>query len=172
MQKTDFVAIKNKIYEEITINGPNFSSALAIKLGVPSLFASALFSELVNEKKLKVSCIKAGESPLYYVEGQETKLENFVGYLTEEQQKAYKLLSVKKLILDDSERVEIRYALRNLKDFVVPLKVRSSDSERLFWKWYKVSNDEVMSTIRKIMIKQVSINEGRKTNFRRKNLKS
>ena len=64
-----------KIVEVINEKGPSLPIQIARKLSMNSLFISAFLSELVNSKRIKVSHLKVGGSPLYFLDGQEEQLE-------------------------------------------------------------------------------------------------
>ena len=61
--------------------GPIQPSQLASELNTNILFASAILSELVSNKHAKITSVKKGGSPFYYVKGQEAKLEELQTYL-------------------------------------------------------------------------------------------
>src|SRR3989344_6214488 len=81
------------------------------------LMTSARLSELLSYKKIKISNIKVGGSPLYYFEGQEIKLQNFADNLRGVERKAYDMLLENKLLRDTTQEPAIRVALRQIKDF-------------------------------------------------------
>jgi len=61
----------DKIVNVIREDGPRLPVQIARKLSMNSLFVSAFLSELVNSKRIKVSHLKVGGSPLYFMNGQE-----------------------------------------------------------------------------------------------------
>jgi len=122
--------------------GPSVSTAIAKELNVQSYVASALLSELLYEKALKASAIRVGGSPLYYLDGQEKQLENFTNFMNHKEKEAFELLK-KENVLKDSELVPaIRVAIRDVKDFAIPLKVKNENEEILFWKYRFSENAE------------------------------
>ncbi len=65
--------------------GPVQPSQLANELNTNILFASAILSELVSTKEAKITSVKKGGSPFYYVKGQEFEnLEDKTGKLQKE----------------------------------------------------------------------------------------
>ena len=72
---------KDKLLSTLRIRGPSLPVQIAKAIGVSPLFASAFLSELKSEDKLKISNMRVGSSPLYYLQGQENMLENFSQYL-------------------------------------------------------------------------------------------
>src|SRR3989344_5056493 len=72
---------KEVILSSIKMRGPSLPVQVARVLEVEPLFASAFLSELKDEQKIKVSNLRVGSSPLYFIDGQEGMLENFVLHL-------------------------------------------------------------------------------------------
>ena len=58
--------------------GPTLPIHISTETGVSMLFASAFLSELMAKKSVRVSHMKIGSSPLYYLPGQEEQLLKFV----------------------------------------------------------------------------------------------
>ena len=69
-------ANKEKIINIITEGGPSYPGKISKETDISPLFASAFLAELVSERRLKLSDMKIGSSPLYFLAGQETNLEN------------------------------------------------------------------------------------------------
>ena len=67
--------------------GPLQPSQIATTVNTNILFASAILSELVDNKKVKITHVKRGGSPFYYVQGQEEKLMDLAKYLSENETK-------------------------------------------------------------------------------------
>lgn len=121
------------------------------------LMTSARLSELLSNKKLKISSIKVGGSPLYYVEGQETKLQNYADNLGSKEKEAYNLLKENKVLRDSALEPAIRVALRMIKDFSIPLNVNYDNRTEIFWKWYLAQNNEVQEIINEVLSKKETI---------------
>ncbi|MBW2983744.1 hypothetical protein KY361_01370 [Candidatus Woesearchaeota archaeon] len=139
------------ILQLINSNGPILPVHAAKAIGSNILMASAHLSELVSRKKVKVSKIKVGGSPLYYLPGQEPKLENFSDNLNLKEKEAFELLRLKKVLRDNAIEAAYRVALRQLKDFAFPLEVRYNDTKELFWKWHSTTPEETNDLIRQII---------------------
>ena len=60
-----------KIINIIQEKGPRLPMQIAGELKINSLFISAFLSELSNQKRIKISHLKVGGSPLYFLAGQE-----------------------------------------------------------------------------------------------------
>ena len=90
--------ISEKILSIVKTKGPILPVGIAKEINTNILMASAYLSELVSNKKIKITYIKVGGSPLYYVDGQEHKIQNFQGNLHEKESKTYDLLKKNKLL--------------------------------------------------------------------------
>jgi hypothetical protein len=142
---------EEKILQLINSNGPVLPIHVAKTIGANTLMASAHLSELVSRKKLKISRIKVGSSPLYYLPGQEARLENFSDNLNQKEQEAFSLLKQKKVLKDNTMVPAHRVALRQLKDFAFPLEVTHNNQKELFWKWHTITQEETSNLIREII---------------------
>ena len=107
------------------------------------LMTSARLSELLTSKRIKISNLKIGGSPLYYLSGQEHKLQNFTENLNGVEKKAYDMLYQNKILKDYEQEPAIRVALRQIKDFAIPLQVNYENKIEIFWKWYLIDNKEM-----------------------------
>ena len=137
-----------KILSIISMKGPVLPVLIAKEIGTNILMASACMSELVDSKKLMLSNTKIGGSPVYYVKGQEPKLQNLYEHLNEKDKRAFDLLKDKKVLKDSELEPLMRVAFRNIKDFAIPLQVTHNNMQEIFWKWYMLNNDEAESLIR------------------------
>jgi len=131
--------------------GPVQPSQLAAELNTNILFASAILSELVSGKEVKITNVKKGGSPFYYVKGQEVKLERLSSFLTGKPLEAFQLLKDKKVIRDRFAEPWQRVALRELKDFAIQLNVGLGGEYELFWKWYLTTNEDTKLLIKDIV---------------------
>ncbi len=131
--------------------GPIQPSQLASELNTNILFASAILSELVSNKHAKITSVKKGGSPFYYIKGQEAKLEDLQAYLGGKPKEAFDLLKDKKAIRDKSSEPWQRVAFKELKDYAIPLNVGLGGEYELFWKWYLTTNEEAKEIIKEII---------------------
>jgi len=131
--------------------GPMQPSQLAGELNTNILFASAILSELVSNKHVKITSVKKGGSPFYYIKGQESKLENLQEFLSGKPKEAFELLREKKIIRDKSSEPWQRVALKELKDFAIPLNVGLGGEYELFWKWYLTDNEDAKDLIKQVV---------------------
>jgi len=65
------------------------------------VFASAILSELLSSKSIKISHMRVGASPLYFLPGQEEKLEEKVENLKSVERETQEKLKLKKVIKDE-----------------------------------------------------------------------
>ena len=86
---------RDKVLEFVKRNGPVLPIQISKEIRVDTMFSGAMLSELVNEGKVIVTKhLRVGGSPLYYVQGQESKLENYTRYLNEKDIETVKILDV------------------------------------------------------------------------------
>lgn len=152
------VGIKQKIINTIKIKGPVIPVQISREIGSDILMASAHLSELASEGKLKISNVKVGGTPLYYLSGQESSLQNFSNNLPEKENRAFDLLKEKKVLRDNRIEPVVRVALRAIKDFAVPLQTTYQDNKEIFWKWYLLDKEEASFLIKKILIGKEEVN--------------
>jgi len=131
--------------------GPILPSQLASELGTNILLAGAILSELASKGHIFITSVKRGGSPFYYAKGQEAKLESLSVHLSEKPKQIFSLLKEKKMIRDKEVEPWQRFALKEIKDFAVPLNVGFGGKYELFWKWYLINNDEAKELIKEII---------------------
>ncbi len=130
----DTSEIKEKIISILRKNGPGLPVHIAKEIESSILFTSAFLSELASEKRIKISYMKVGNSPLYYLSGQEPLLEKFSHHLKSKEKDAFILLKEKKIIKDSEQDPAIRVALREIKDFAIPFK----KDEEIFCRYFTI----------------------------------
>ena len=91
---------RDETFEFVKKNGPVLPSQVATTINTNILFASAILSELTDKKKVKITNLKRGGSPFYYVPGQEDKLMDLAQYLSGKPKEAYDVISDKLVIRD------------------------------------------------------------------------
>jgi hypothetical protein len=151
--------IKEKILEFIREKGPLLPVEITKHINSNILMASAHLSELSSRGRLKISSVKVGGSPLYYLPGQEDQLQKFADNLHEKEKKAYDLLQQKRILRDNDVEPVIRVALRAIKDYAVPLQVNFKGNSEIFWRWYLLGNGEAEQLIRPSFQKEKKIIE-------------
>lgn len=145
---------QDQILDLVRLKGPILPIQVARETTLSMLFASAYLAELTSSKKVLISKLKVGTSPLYYIPGQETKLQNFSKYLDNKEQEALNTLREDKILNDKALEPVIRVALRNIPDFAVPVKVNLKSGPELYWKWYLIPNNEAEIMIRELINKK------------------
>jgi len=146
---------KERILEIIKSRGPSLPVHVSSELKISMLFASAFLSELLSERKIKISHMKAGGSPLYFVPGQEPMLENSSRYLHSKEKDAFIMLKENSVLEDEKMLPAIRVALRDIKDFAFPLQVETPLAEKkLFWRFLTTSEDDAREMIAKALKKE------------------
>jgi len=138
---------KEEIINSIKSRGPSLPVQIGRDLNLGLLFASAYLSELYNERKIKMSCMKVGSSSLYYISGQEVQLENFIQYLNHKEREAFSILKREKILEDEKQEPAIRVAIRAIKDFAIPIRIKLESDSKLFWKYFLVSDEEVKNIV-------------------------
>lgn len=149
MQKV--LQTKERILEVIRQRGPELPVRVANTIGNNNLFTAAFMSELVGEQKLKLSHMRVGSSPLYYIVGQEEQLQKYTDYLNHKEKEAFRNLKENKILEDDKLEPAIRVALRNIKDFAVPMQITNNGETKTFWKIHTMQNNEAKDIIEKII---------------------
>ena len=146
---------KEKILEIIKQKGPLLPVQLSKEISQNVLISSAVLGELVSTGKIKFSRTKVGGSPLYYLEGQENRLQQLYTQLHDTEKKIYDLLKQKKVLRDKSLEPAFRVALRQIRDFATPLEINIGQDVELFWKWYLDSNEEIKPIIEGIIENEI-----------------
>ncbi len=134
MLNQDAMQIKERIISLIRLKGPSLPVHVAKETGLSILFASAFLSELLYEKKINISNIRVGNSPLYFISGQEPQLERFSQYLKSREKDAFLLIKERKFLKDEEEEPAIRVALRGIKDFAIPFR----RGEEIYWRYFTI----------------------------------
>ena len=144
--------VRDKIIELIRVKGPVIPSQISKEISFDIIITSAYLSELVNHKKLRISKLKiGGGSPLYFLPGQEPKLQDFSDNLNEKDRRAFEHLKEHKVVKDSDLSPLMRVSLREIKDFAKPLEVRIKDSKEIFWKWYTLDTNKCTDIIKQIL---------------------
>lgn len=148
----DTSRIKERILQVLRMRGPNFPSPIASEIQTSILFTSAFLSELLADKKIKITNMKVGSSPIYYIPGQENQLENFATkYLKSKEKDAFIILNEKRFLKDKEQDPAIRVALRQIKDFAFPIE---KDSE-LYWRYFLTPEEEINNSENKKNSKEI-----------------
>jgi len=133
---------KTRIVSILRAKGPSVANAVSKALNLPNILTSAILSEMIAEKLVKSSYLKVGGSPLYYLQGQEIALENFLNYIELKEREAFSLLKEKGILVDQDLEPAIRVALRNIKDYAIPFKVNVNNEDKLIWKYFLLKKED------------------------------
>ena len=144
---------QDQILNFLKITGPLLPSKVAKQIHESILIASAHLADLVTQGKVKISSLKVGGSPLYYLPGQEAQLYQFVvGNLNPKDLQVLNHLKSKLVLKEANLDTLSKLALRSLKDFAVPLHVTVENHRELFWKWHLLSDEETNQVIGSLLM--------------------
>ena len=143
---------QDKILHFLQMTGPTIPSKVAKHIHTEILFASAHLSDLSAQGKVKISHLKIGGSPLYYLSGQEEHLFGFAqNNLNPKDFKTLQLLKEKKVLREKEQELFTKVSLRSLQDFALPLYVTVGEKTELFWKWYLLPEEETSNLIKQMV---------------------
>ncbi len=133
-------------------NGPVLPVQISKYVNTNILFASAILSELVSRKMLKITSASIGGSPLYYLTGQEALMDARLSTsLGGREKEAYQLLKENKVLREVDLEPWQRVAVKSLKDFAVQINVNDRGNAESFWKHILVTDEEAKLIISEIM---------------------
>lgn len=142
MPTQDTKPIKESILNFLKTTGPSLPVQISKQIKMDSIFGSAFLSELLSQKRIKITNMKVGGSPIYYVEGTEPHLEKYAQeYLKSKEKDAFILLKEKKFLVDTDQEPAIRVALRSIKDFAKPFEKNG----KVIWRYFLSKEDEYQS---------------------------
>jgi hypothetical protein len=131
--------IKERILSFLKRNGPSLPVHVAKEMNLSILFASAFLSELLSEKKIKISNIRVGSSPVYLISGQEFLLERFSEHLKSKEKEAFLLIQKEKVLKDNEQEPAIKVALRQIRDYALPFK---NEKGEIYWRYFKTKESD------------------------------
>ena len=140
----DVELLKRKILDFLRDQGPALPIKIAKAIDQELVFTSALLGDLLSNKKVHASTMRVGASQIYYVSGQEQKLESFADeYLNGFVKQAYLLLKEKGYIIDAKQEPAMRVALRSIKDFATPFTFK----DQLMWRYNFVPKETILEQL-------------------------
>ncbi len=143
---------REEVLNFIKYNGPVLPVQIAKHVNTNILFASAILSELVSRKSLKITSASIGGSPLYYLPGQEERMdERLSKSLSGKEKEAYNLLKEKKVLREKDLEPWQRVAVKSLKDFAVSISVKERENAEIFWKHNLISDEQAKMIVAEIM---------------------
>lgn len=134
----DTKEVKDRIIIGLRRRGPSLPVHVAKEVNLTMLFASAFLSELISDKLVKMSYMRVGSSPIYFIPEQEPLLERYSTFLKSKERDAFLLLKEKKFLKDRELEPAIRVALREIKDFAIPFK----KEEEIYWRYFTIPEKE------------------------------
>lgn len=140
--------VKDKIIGFLDEKGPNLPIPVAKSLNIQTMLASAVLSELISEKRIAISNLRIGNSPLYYLPGQEAKLEPFSNNLNGVEKDACNKLKENQILVDEELEPVTRVALRHAKDFAFSFQ----EDSKLIWRYFLVKEFDAKEIFRKSKI--------------------
>jgi len=171
--KEQISELKQKMYNHVKEHGPVIPVHLTKIAGSSTIFTGAVLSEMVSQKQVKVTNAKIGGSPMYYCHGQEEKIEMLREYLGQRPKQAFDLIKEQKILHDRSCEPWQRVALREIKDFALPITIEINGTQEIFWRWHLLPEDEAVQEIKKAVEEQEKNNgtatEAKKTDLEQKN---
>jgi len=143
MPTQDASHIREKILSILRMKGPTIPVYISQEIGTSMLFTSAFLSELLSDKLIKISNMRVGNSPIYFIAGQEPQLEKFSHYLKSKEKEAFLLLQESKFLKDSEQSPAIRVALRSIKDFAFHFR----KNNEIFWRYLTTPESEFKQEI-------------------------
>src|SRR3989338_2565602 len=155
LKKINGPELRNKILSILRNKGPSLPIHIARETGLSVLFASAFLAELSSDKEIKISNMKVGGSPVYFIPGHEEQLEKYSNYLPGKEREALFLLKEKKLLEDVMLEPAIRVALRSIRDFAFAVVLNEDGKQRVFWRHLTFLEKEAQELVLKEFVKKV-----------------
>jgi len=150
--------VKSEIVGLIRSLGPIVPAEISSKLKVNSVIVSALLSELIREKVIKYSHKKVGSSPLYYIAGQEDRVrKRLLPELKIPERKIVEFFEENKLALRDGLAPQQRFMVDELEDFITKITLTINGEEKIFYKNYSVSEQELLKDMKNMKMKMPRI---------------
>ncbi len=129
--------------------GPIVPVELRKKLKADTFLIGAVLSELASRGLVKLTNLKKGSSPFYYLPGQENLIETLIPFLNEKDQRTANWLKEVKVIPDKNLDLLKRVSLRKITDFAKPLKaIDSNGMEVLFWRYYSYPEEDAIDFLK------------------------
>ncbi|MGE0793634.1 MAG: hypothetical protein AB7V77_05650 [Candidatus Woesearchaeota archaeon] len=145
-----FAIEREEVVKFMQLHGPVVPNDLRKKFQVDTFITGAVLSELSSRGTVKISNMKMGGSPVYYLPEHEYMLENYTQYLNEKDKKTCDWLKQVRIAEDENLETLKRVSLRKLPDFAKPLKARTEDgTEILFWRYFLFPEQEAIDFLTK-----------------------
>lgn len=136
MQDTE--QIKQKIISIIQQRGPSLPVHISKEIEQSILFTSAFLAELISEKKINMTQMRVGNSPIYYLSEQKPQIDKYSQHLKSKEKDAFEHLKEKKILKDTEQHPAIRVALRHIRDFAIPFK----HNDEIYWRFFTIPESD------------------------------
>ncbi len=141
---------RDQILSTLRMRGPSLPVQIVKAVGGNTILVGAVLSELSQAKKVKISKAKIGSSPVYFLPGQEARIGPLLySHLHDKEKEAFDALKQRSILRDHDLTPVMRVALREIKDFSVPMEVTLNNNRETFWKWHLVSDENATDLIKK-----------------------
>ena len=154
---------QEKILNLIKSTGPILPSKVSKTIKTDILLASAHLADLVSQGKVRISKLKVGGSPLYYLLGQEDQLYPFAaGNINPKDQRVLEILKSNRVLREDDLDLLSKVALRSLKRFNRSLSELSATFNYLgvnFLELFKISDAKVKKHGKKWIRSEMDLKE-------------
>lgn len=140
--------IKDSILQILRSEGPCVPSTISKKISQNTLITSSLLSELSSEGKVKITSVKFGSSPFYYVPEHANRLEALSKHLNEKDLRTFELLKSQKVLKESELDPLTRVSVQSMKDFSIPLRINFKGVVDVFWRYFVISQDEAVKILK------------------------
>lgn len=131
-------------------HGPVIANKIKQVLEQPdATLINVYLSELKADGKIKLSHTQLGSSPFAYTPKQKQKLEALIEHLNEKDRRTAKKLKEEGLIRKSTADPLTRVSLQNIKDFAVPIRVKTNEGEDTFYRYFLLSPEEAQERIKR-----------------------
>ncbi|PIZ50042.1 hypothetical protein COY28_05835, partial [Candidatus Woesearchaeota archaeon CG_4_10_14_0_2_um_filter_57_5] len=134
---------RDQALEILRQSGPTVPMTIASRMNSNTMIAGAILSELAASGLVRITRLKVGGSPLYYIPGQEAALCNFCDKLGSVDKHAYDLLLERKVLKASELQPVERVALTNIPDFAKPFQHDGA----LYFRWFLLNDDEALRAL-------------------------
>lgn len=139
---------REKILTLLKTKGPLVPNDIKKVLKGDTLIFGAILSELASRGMVKITDLKKGSSPFYYIQGHEHKLDNLIEFLNAKDQVTARYLKEQKVIQDKNLDLLQRVSLRKIKDFAKEMNVSTSAGQLLFWRYHTTNEQDAMQILK------------------------
>jgi|GEM_PF-6735505 len=138
---------REQILDYMRMQGPVLPVHVAKIVGKEIMFASAMLSEMASKNLIRISNLKIGGSPVYYLPEHADRLQNYLSNYGAKEQAALERLKQLKVLRDSDLEPLDRMIYQTFKDFAIAITVKREHDQQLFWKWYLCSDEDARQAI-------------------------